>query len=189
MKMVNETLGAIKGTDKVSDIMTGKGVFSQSGFSDIVSAFANDTTFKIPTYDKNGEKTGEQNISEMIRADLKATLEKAKYPQKSEASILDTCEIVTKNLSKAIPEIVFQAVATGKKFDLPYKKNLQIGGIYLKDVPAGSKTSQVRDLKTQQNIGTSTSTYKDSIAIAAKSKMPGYLVTKVRKDLNGNIVK
>ena len=188
MKMVNETLGAIKGTDKVSDILTGKGVFSQSGFSDIVSALANDTTFKIPTYDKNGEKTGEQSISEMIRADLKSTLEKAKYPQKSESSILDTCDIVTKNLAKAIPEIVFQSMATGKKFDLPYKPGFQ-GGIYLKDVPAGSKTSQVRDPKTQQNLGTSTSTYKDSIAVAAKSKIPAYLVTKVRKDVNGNVIK
>ena len=84
MKMVNEVLGKVKGEDKINDILTGKGSFSKQGFGDTVNALANDTTFKIKTYDKNGNVTGDVSISELIRSDIKKTLDKAKYPQKSE---------------------------------------------------------------------------------------------------------
>ena len=56
-KMVNEVLGKAKGEDKVNEMLTGKGAFSKSAFGDLVNALANDTTFKIKTYDKNGNGT------------------------------------------------------------------------------------------------------------------------------------
>ena len=52
-------------------------------------------------------ETGTVNVSELIRNDLKKTIDNAKYPQKSEAGVLDSTEIVTKGLSEAIPYIVF----------------------------------------------------------------------------------
>lgn len=188
-KMVNEVLEKMKGTDKVSEIITGKGSFSKAGFNDLVGAMANDTTFKVKTYDgKTGTETGEVSISELIRSDLKKTLDKANYPQKSEAGILDTCEIVTNGLSEAIPQIVMQQIAAGKKFDLPAQPQV-VGSIYLADVPGKVKTSQIRDPKTQQDLGTVTTTSKDSIQIRAKSPCPAHLQTKVRKDPAGNVVK
>ena len=186
-KMVNEVLGKVKGEDKINDILTGKGAFSQSGFGDLVSAVVNDTTFKIKQYDKDGKVTGEVSVSELIRDDIKKTLEKAQYPQKSEAAVIDSAEIVTTGLAKAIPQIVMQQIACGKKFELPAQPKVQ-GSIYLQDVPGKVKVSPVRDPKTQQDLGTSTSTTKDHIQIRAKSSCPSYLLTKVRKDQNGKVV-
>jgi len=188
MKTVKDTLGKIKGEGKLNDVMTGKGAFSKAGFADTVNALANDTTFKIKTFGKDGKVSGEVSISELIRNDMKKTLANAKYPQKSEAAVLDTSDICTAGLSEAIPYIVMEQLKCGKKFDLPAQANVT-GSIYLTDVPGKVKTVQVRDPKTQENLGTATITYKDSVQVRAKSPVPKHLQTKVRKDKNGNIVK
>jgi len=187
MKTVNETLSKVKGSDKVNDILTGKGSFSQAGFSDLVNAMVNDTTFKVTTYGKDGKANGELSISEMIRDDLKKTLDKAKYPQKSEADVLNNCEIVTNGLAKAIPQIVMQQLACGKKFDLPTQEKM-VGSIYLANNPGKVKDVQIRDPKTQENLGTATITTQDSIQVRVKSPVPQHLSTKVRKDVNGKVV-
>lgn len=187
MKTVNEVLGKVKGDDKVTAIVTGKGAFSQQGFADTVSALANDTSFKIPTYGKDGQKTGEVSVSEMIRSDLKKTLEKAKYPQKSEAGVLDTTEVCTSGLAKAIPFIVMEQLKSGKKFDLPTQPTVQ-GSVYLAPVAGKTKTVKVRDPKTQEDLGTAVITSKDSVQIRAKSPVPDHLQTKVRKDANGKVI-
>lgn len=188
MKMAKDVLGKIKGEDKVNDILTGKGSFSKSTFSDLVNTMANDTTYKIPTYDKAGKQVGEVCLSDLIRQDLKKTLEKANYPQRPEAAILDTCEIYTAGLAEAIPQIVMQQLACGKKMDLPQQERGG-GSIYLTEVPSRTKTSNVRDPKTQENLGTVTATNEPYIAVKAKSTAPAHLVTKVRKDKDGNVIK
>lgn len=187
MKLVNDVLTKVKGEGKVDEMLTGKGVFSKSGFSDLTNALVNDSTYKIKTYDKDGNAAGELSVSELIRSDLKKTLEKAKYPQKSEAAVLDNCEIVTNGLAEAIPQIIMQQLATGRKFDLPIGERVQ-GSIYLKDVPAAVKEVSVRDPKTQQNLGTCVITTKDSVAVAAKSPVPAHLQSKVRKDTSGKVI-
>lgn len=186
-KMVNEVLSTVKGENKVNDILTGKGSFSQQGFADTVSAFANDTTFKVKTFGKDGKQTGEVNISELLRQDFKKTLEKAKYPQKSEAGVIDAAEMVTSGLAKAIPYLVMEQIKCGKKFDLPTQSNVG-GSIYLNPVAAKVKTTQVRDPKTQQNLGSVTVTSQDSIQIRAKSPVPNHLQIKVRKDPSGKVI-
>lgn len=187
-KVVNEVLAKVKGEDKINDILTGKGSFSKSGFSDTVNALANDTTFKIKTYDKDGNVSGEVNVSELIRNDLKKTVENAKFPQKSEADVLNTSEICTKGLAEAIPYIVMQQLAQGKKFDIPQQPNVQ-GSVYLAHVDAKTKTSDVRDINSKQKVGTVTTTTKPYIQVRTKSPVPNScIVSKIRKDLNGNVV-
>lgn len=188
-KMVNEVLEKAKGgKDKVNEILTGKGAFSKQGFGDVVNALVNDTTFKIKTYDKDGKATGDVSISELIRSDLKKTIANAGYPQKSEIGVLDTSEICTKGLSEAIPQFVMQQIACGKKFDLPIQPNVN-GNIYLAEVKGKTSTSNVRDPKTQQSLGTVTTTTKDYIQVRAKSPVPKSCVaSKVRKDVNGKVV-
>ena len=181
MKMVNEVLTNIKGAGNENKTLTGKGAFSVTGFNDMVNAMVTDTSFKIPTYGKDGKKDGEINVSELIREDLKKTLEKAKYPQKSEAAILDSCDIVTTGLAKAIPQIAMAWLAAGRKFDLPNTAT-SVGSIYLQAVPGGTKVSQVRDMKTGKELGTVTTTTKDHIEVRTKSSAPDWLKTKVRKD-------
>lgn len=187
MKLVSDTLGKVKGEDKIHDVITGKGAFSKTGFADTVSALANDTTFGVKTYGKDGKQTGTVNISELIRADLKKTVAKAGFPQKSEAGVLDSCEIVTTGLAEAIPQIVMEQLKQGKKFDLPAAPGVS-GSIYLAKVPAKQKVVSVRDPKTQANLGTAEITTKESVQIRAKSPVPDYLQTKVRKDANGKVI-
>lgn len=189
MKTVTEVLSKTKGPDKINDICTGKGAFSATGFSDLVSAMANDTTFKVPTFGNDGKPSGEVNISELIRSDIKKTLENAKFPQKSEAGVLDSAEICTKGIAQAIPYIVMTQISSGRKFDLPQQPTVK-GSIYLATQPGRTKTSDVRDMNTKQKIGTSTTVTKDYIQVRAKSPVPAScIVSKVRKDLNGNVVK
>ena len=187
MKTVNETLGKIKGEGKMDDVMTGKGAFSKVGFGDVVNALVNDTTFKVKTFGKDGNVNGEVNISELIRDDLKKTIANAKYPQKSEAAVLDSIEISTKGLAEAIPYMIMEQMKCGKKFDLPAQSNVG-GSIYLANVPGKVKTVKVRDPKTQQDLGTAVITTKDSVQIRAKSPVPAHLQTKVRKDANGKVI-
>ena len=187
MKMVKDVLAKSKG-DKINEIIPGKGAFSATGFTDLVTAMVNDTTFKIPTYSKDGKKEGEGSVSELIREDLKKTLEKAKYPQKSEQAVIDNCEIVANGLAKAIPYLVMQQMASGKKFDLPPMPKVQ-GSVFLQNVSGRVKESQVRDPKTQQNLGSVTITSKDHIEVKTKSGCPDYLATKVKKDPSGKVVK
>jgi len=187
-KTVKDVLGKIKGENKINDVLTGKGAFSQSGFGDMVNAFANDPTFKIKQYDKAGKVIGEVSMSELIREDLKKTIEKAKYPQKSEAAVLDNCEIVTAGLSKFITQAAMQWIAAGKKLDLPAMPKVA-GSIYLANVPGKTKTDvPIRDPKTKQTLGSITTTTKDSIQIRAKSPVPEYLKTSVRKDTSGKVI-
>jgi hypothetical protein len=183
----SEVLAKLKGEGNVDKTLVGKGSFSKSGFADLTTALVNDTGFKVKSVDKDG-KTVETSISELIRSDLKKTLEMAKYPQKSEADILNTCEIRATGLAEAIPHIVLAQMQAGRKFDLPTQKDM-VGAIYLANNPGKTKTVQVRDIKTKETLGTTTITSQDSIQVRAKSPVPKNLQTKVRKDLNGNVVK
>lgn len=188
MKDVKETLSKVKGSDNVDAILTGKGTFSQSGFSDMVNAMANDSTYKVTTYGKDGNPSGDMNISEMLRADLKKTVAKAGYPQKSEAGVLDTVEMCTANLSKVIPVIVMEQIKCGKKFDLPAQPGISTSSVYLAPVKGKEKTIKVRDPKTQADLGTAVITTKDSIQVRVKSPVPDYLTDKVRKDASGKTI-
>ena len=187
-KLMNDVLSGFKGEDKIQDVITGKGSFSKNGFGDLVSAIANDTTFNIKTYDKDGKENGTVNVSELIRTDFKKTLEKAKYPQKSEVDKLDSTEIVTSGMAQAIPYIVEEYVKCGKKFDLPIQPSF-VGSIYLSDQKGKTRTVNVRNPETQEFLGTTEITTKDHVEVRAKSGTPDFLQTKIRKDPKGNLIK
>lgn len=188
MKNVKDVLAKVKGEDKVNAVITGKGSFSRTGFGDLVNAMVNDTSFKVPIYTKDSKKVAEINLSELIRSDLKKTLEKANYPQRTEAALLDTCDIYTAGLAEAIPYIIQQQINSGKKMELPAQELTGVSSVYLADVPSRTKTSAIRDPKTQENLGSVTTTNKPYIALKAKSSAPANLITKVRKDPNGKVI-
>ena len=186
MKTVKETIGKIKG-DNLNEVMTGKAAFSQTGFSDTINALVNDTSFKIPTYDKDGNTTGEMCISEMMREDLKKSIANAGYPQKSEIDVINTSEICTTNLAKVVVPMVMEYMSCGKKVDLPLKPGFT-GSVYLAKVPAKEAVHKVRDIKTKADLGTCTINTKEHVKAAVKSPAPKYLQTKVRKDPNGKVI-
>ena len=186
MKSVKDVLSRIKGEGKVTQTVTGKGSFSKTGFGDITNALVNDTTHKVTHFGKDGKEHA-VNLSELIRADLKKTIANAKYPQKSEIAVVDSVDICTNGLAEAIPFIVREQASCGKKFDIPATKEM-CGSIYLANVPGRTRTSPVRDIKTQEDLGTTTITTKDSIQVRAKSPVPKHLQTKVRRDKSGKVV-
>jgi hypothetical protein len=188
MKTVNEVMAKAKGEGNENKILTGKGAFSQAGFGDLVNALVNDTTYTVNTYDKEGNVADKINLSEMIRADLKKTLENAKYPQKSESSVLDTVEISTKNIAKAIPYIVSEQIRCGKKFDIPAGPKTANSSVYLADVEGRTKEVDLRDPRSQEIKGTVTIKTKDSVAVKVKSPVPEFLTQKTRKDTNGKVI-
>ena len=189
MVTFTEILEKLKGKGNEEKIIAGKASFSASGFGQFVNAAVNDKNYKFKQFDKaTGADTKEVSIHDLYAADYKKNLEKHKYPQKSEVGIVDTAELVTDNLPTIIQVLTGAYIETGRKFNVPDKKEYN-GSIFLAAVPAKTKVSKVRDMKTGADLGTSTTTSKDCFQIRAKSPIPKHLQTKVRKDLNGNVVK
>lgn len=187
MKLVNEVLEKFKGAGNVSATLTGKGAFSQAGFAELTKAMANDTSFTTPVREKDG-KTTKVNVSELVRADVKKTILNAKCPQKSEIGVVDTSEIETSGWAKAMLLMIREQLMAGKKVEIPPTDSFQ-GALYLAPVAGKTKTVQVRDIKTKEELGTTTIVSKDSIQIRAQSRVPKHLQTKTRRDKAGNVVK
>lgn len=187
MKTVMDVLKQIKGEGNENKTLTGKGAFSSQSFSTFVNSLANDKDFMVKSYDKSSGKEVERNVSELLVADAKKTLDNAKYPQKSEAAVLNTSELATSGLAQAIPSMVGEWLRTGKKLPLPDQKDFN-GSIYLMPVKGKKKTITVRDIKTKEVLGTAEITTQDSVQVRVKSPVPAHLQTKVRKDINGKII-
>jgi len=186
MKTVNEVLQKLKGEDKVDETICGKGSFSKAAFSDITNALINDTTFKVEVLDKQGKAT-EVNFSELFREELKKNIASAGYPQKPEIGVVDNANLYGNVIAEMAPHLIDMYVATGRKFEFPLHKD-RISSVYLVDVKGKTKDTTVRDMKTGEKIGTTTTTTQDHIQMRVKSQVPKALVKKVRKDLNGNVV-
>lgn len=180
MKTVNEILAKIKGTENVDKILAIKKRANSIDTKALTNALANDKTYKIDNF-----KTEEEvNISELLRSDIKKTLEKAKYPQKNESSVIDDVEICTDGLTKAIPYFILEYLKTGRTFDLPADEKLN-ASIFLKEIPANTKTVKYRNVQNGKQLGNVTIISKDSFQLRAKSPVPKHLQRKVFKDMDG----
>ena len=184
--LFKDVLGHLKGGGKENETITGKKSFSHSGFQQFVNALVNDPSHKVTHYDKD-QNPVTTNIRERVVSDLKQSIQNAGYPQKSEMSIVNNSEIATKNLATIIPSIVMEYMKTGRKFPLPRQENSS-GEIYLHNVNGKTRTVPVRDMKTGKPLGTSTIETQAYVQVRVKSPPPKHLVTKTRKDVNGNIV-
>lgn len=180
MKLVNEVLSKIKGAEKVNDILALKKRPNSIDTRNLVSALANDKTYKIDNF-----KTEEEfNISEALRSDIKKTIQRAQFPQKNEISVIDDVDICTDGLSKAIPYFVLEHLKTGRMFDIP-KQNQLDASIYLKAIPGTTREVNIRNVQTGKSIGTVNVITKDSFQLRAKSPVPAHLKRRVYKDPNG----
>ena len=184
---VNEVLKKLKG-DKENEVLYGKAAFSKSKFDNLVHSMVNDPSYEVSVVGKDGNES-KVNLSKQIRESLKKTIHSAGYPQKSEIdNVIDTCEIKTDGFSDVLLNAAVEWLGTGRKLDLPSKKYMN-GSLYFTKVPAKDRTVTVRDIKNHSVIGSSEIKTKEYIRLMAKSPVPAGLQTKVRKDLNGNIIK
>ena len=187
MKTVEEIYAVTKGPDKIDDIIAGKGAFSQKGFTETVKALANDKDFCVKVYNKDNEEVGKISIHDKILGDLKKTLEKAGYPQKSEEEILNNCDIFVDGIAEVIPYIVEQYIQQGKKFTLP-PTSMYAASIYLVPVKAKQTARDISDPQTHEIIGRVEFTYDDHVKVGAKTDIANNLYEKIRFDPNGNIL-
>lgn len=183
---VTEVLEKLKGKGNEDKTLTNKAAFSEPLFSELVHAIANDPEYKFKSVDRDGN-VNEVNVSNLIRSDLKKTVEAAKCPQKPELSVLDTAEISTKGLSTAIRASVTEWLRTGRKFTVPAQPDFN-GDVFLTKVPGKTSVHKVRDMKTGEDQGTTEITTKDHVQVRVKSSAPKNLVTKVRKDKTGKVI-
>lgn len=180
MKLVNEIFEKIKGAENVDKILAVKKRANAIDTKALVNALANDKTYKIDNF-----KTEEEvNISELLRSDLKKTLQRAQFPQKNEISVLDDVEIATDGLTKAIPYMVLEYLKTGRIFELPEQEKLK-AAIYLKEIPGASRIIKIRNVQNGKPIGNVNLITKDAFVLRAKSPIPSHLKRKVYKDNNG----
>lgn len=187
MKLANEVLDSIKGAGKAKTTLTGKGAFSQAGYAAVTKALANDTTFTVPVREKDG-KTTQVNISQLVRDDAKKTNLNAGSPQKSENKVFETSPIETNGWARAMLLILREYLKAGRKVEIPADDKFN-GALYLAPVAGKTKTVQVRDIKTKEELGTTTIVSQDSIQIRAQSRVPKHLQTKTRRDKDGKVVK
>jgi hypothetical protein len=186
VKLVNDVLVKLKGKENVDKTIHGKGAYSQKGFEDLFHVLVNDTTYEVSKIDKDGKEV-KYNLSSPIRESVKKTSANAKYPQKSEISVFDTCEIDTKEWVDCFKHAVDKWMSCGRKFDLLTKDDRN-GSIYLVKVPPKKKVVNVHDIKTKENLGTTTISSEEYTQVRVKSHVPKHLQTKVRRDVNGKIV-
>lgn len=186
IKNAKEHFTKMKGDGNETKVLTGKGTFSQTAFANTWSALVNDPTHKVKTVDKEGKEVL-VSVRDLVLSDIKKTAANAKYPQKSEVGVYDNTDIAVSGIAEASRHVMLAHMQCGKKVTLPAQKDM-VGEVYLQSVPGRVKTSQVRNMKTRQVEGTSTSTTKDHVQVRAKSSAPKHLVTKIRKDNNGNVV-
>lgn len=180
MKTVNEIFAKIKGAENVDKVLAEKKRANSVDTKLLVNALVNDKTYKIDNF-----KTEEEvNISELIRNDIKKTLEKAKFPQKNEASVIDDAEICTEGLTKAIPYLVLEHLKTGRTFELPPQEKMK-ASIYLRAMPARTRQIKIRNVQNGKQIGDVTLVSKDWFQLRAKSPIPKHLQRKVFKGMDG----
>jgi hypothetical protein len=187
MKLLNDVLEKYKGKGNADKTICGKNAFSKQLFEEIIHGLVNDTTYQVEYLDKKGNVV-KQNLSEPFRESiLKNNTTRAKYPQKSELAVYDNLEINTKSIADISLHAIDLLLSCGKKVDLPSKKDRN-GSIYLAKVPKKEKTMSVRDIKTKENLGTTTIKTEEYVQIRSKSPVPKHLQTKVRRDINGKII-
>jgi hypothetical protein len=186
VKLANDVLVKLKGKEKVNETICGKGAYSNKGFEDLFHVLANDTTFEVSKIDKDGKEV-KYNLSAPIRESCKKTISNAKYPQKSELDVVNTSEIDTKDWVDCFKHAVDVWMSCGRKFDLLNKSDRN-GSIYLVKVPPKKKTVNVHDIKTKENLGTTTISTEEYTQLRVKSHVPKHLQTKVRRDVNGKII-
>ena len=138
MKTVTEVLQKLKGEDhKVDETICGKGSFSKAAFTEITNALINDTTFKLPVLDKQGNTT-EVNFSELFREELKKNIASAGYPQKPEIGVVDNANLYGSVIADMAPHLIDMYISTGRKFEFPLHKD-RISSVYLVDVKGKTK--------------------------------------------------
>ena len=175
-RSVEEIYAITKGPDRINEVVTGKGSYSEKGFKDLSKALVNDRDYKVKTY-TNGKEDGEISIHDKWVDSLTKTYKKAGCPQESELGKLDSAELVIDGISETIPFIILEWIEQGKKFDLPETDQLK-ASIYLAPVEGKTKVVPARNPKTQEELGNVEVTTRDSLKLVSKSPVPNHLKSK-----------
>jgi alpha-L-fucosidase len=155
-------------------------MYSFSGSKELLQKVLNDPKYVILRWNPAKKKYDEVRPYKVFRDLIKKTIADCKYPNKSEAELLADVNIkVADELVELLPELVSVHLNAGMKFRLPTQPDSN-GVIYRKKVEAGSKISNVRDIKNNTVSGQVKSEWGPHYVVKCSSKRPKDVVTKTR---------
>lgn len=178
--MAVETVGDVLNEIKMKGNTPNR--FSKKAFNRLVKAMVNDPTFTEAVAESSGEeliKVTDVAVSEGFRKFLKKVLEKAGMDKKDSEVVLGkdfTIDNVD-GLYEFFAAALYEYMNAGNKFDLLQKENFK-GSLYLADVEAGSKVSEVKNPSTGEKIGTFEFSHKAYQTLKVTSPCPKYLKSK-----------
>lgn len=155
-------------------------MYSVSGSKELLQKVLNDPKYVIKRWNPAHKEYDLVYPYQVWRNLLKKTIAECKYPNKSEAELLADINIkVADELVELLPELVAVHLNAGMKFKLPQQPDCN-GVIYAKNVEAGSRVSNVRDIKNNTVSGQVKSTWTAHRAVKVSSRRPADCVKKER---------
>ena len=177
---MTETVGLV--LDEIKSSGKAPNRFSKKSFNRLMKAILNDPSFTEGIAVSSGEeliKVEQLAVSEGFRKFLKKILEKAGM-DKTDSEIVMSKDFTIDNvdgLYEFFAAALYEYMDAGNKFDLLPKEDFK-GSIYLAEVAASTKVSEVRNPQTKETLGTYEFKYEKHKTLKASSPCPKYLKTK-----------
>lgn len=154
--------------------------YSKSASKELLQKVLNDPKYTIKRWNSAKGEFEEVCPYQVFRTVLKKMIADMKYPNKSEIASIDDLNVrVCNELVELIPELVAAHLDNDVKFALPTTPTFN-AILSKKYVPAGEKTSAVRNIKENKVDGSVTSKWEKHYVVRCKSTRPAGLVVKTR---------
>lgn len=154
--------------------------YSHSGSKDLLQRVINDPKYVILRWNPAKKCYDEVRPYQVYRDLLKKAIADLKFPNKAELeNIQDVSVKVFDELVELLPELVAVHLNENMKFRLPVQPEFN-GTLAKKYVPAGSKVSDVRDIRENKVTGKVKSEWKDHYVVKCSSKRPADAVKKTK---------
>lgn len=153
--------------------------FNKKTFNELMKAMANDADFKARVAVVKGKELSgveEIPVSKELRKFLKRVIEKAGIDKSESDMIMDESFTIDNvdGLYDFFCAAVYEYMAAGNTFNFPTREDFK-GSMTVKNVPAGKKESEARDLHTKESMGWFEYTNQPYKALTASSPCPAYL--------------
>lgn len=178
---VKETLKTMEGKkNSKGEVISNR--FSRKNFNNLMKAMANDPDFvvKIPLM-KNGQisELKEVMVSNEFRKCVKKMLEKAGVDKNESMMVMDPSFTFDNldGLYEFFATAVYEYMNAGNKFDFLPREDFK-GSITVKTKEKSTKTSEARNPRTGESLGTFEYTTDEYKTLVASSPCPEYLKTR-----------
>lgn len=161
--------------------MSGQSNYSHGASMELLTNILNDPNYTIKRWNPIKKEYDIVCPYTVFRTVVRKIVGDLKYPNRSEAdSIQNVSMKISDELVELLPELVQAHLENGIKFKFFTTDSYAVLG--RKDVPAGSKVSTVRDMKTGKVDGHVETSWSDHYIVKCSSKRPKHISSKKRVD-------